>query len=332
MKILTVHLDNCGIYQGPSEVIANLNKELGKLGQEPRMVYEESLPELYEKVKKWAPKVDAMVCVGYMGSLATELFPKDKPVIWSWDEVPENHWNMDDIPIYTKLHRLSGQKNVFIITGTQDDANVIEKIYKRIDYVIPYGIDFDFFSLGARPEWWASFKVLQVGWLGRGKNQLDTLKALKEFIKHVPDSKLYLVGGKIPLGSGPAYWDRCKEYIEEYNLPANMVGPLPREGVRDYYYNSDVSLNPLNNTGGQLTVMEGICTGLPTIVSTKFVLRDTVKEFSLVNDNYLDALFEVYDNWDWWNKKALMGREWIKENFTWSRWARNILNVLKEKV
>lgn len=332
MRIIIAHLDNCGIYQGPSEVVANLDKELKKLGQETRLVYETSFPELKAKVKEYSLFADALVVIGYLGSVATGAFPESKPVIWSWDEVPENHWNLEDVPLYSTLHFFSRKKNVFIVTGTQDDANVIEKIYKRIDYVVPYGIDWDLHSNGSRPVRSLPFKVLQVGWLGRGKNQMDTLQAFKAFLDTRPDSTLTLVGGKINLGSGPAYWDRCVDYIKENHLPVVMMGSLPKEQVKAFYYWADVSINPLNNTGGQLTVMEGICAGLPTIVSSKFVLKDTMRPFGLVTDDYLRALLEVRDSWHAYHQMALKGRAWIQDNFTWPKWAKAMLSIIEEKV
>ena len=332
MKILIAHLDKCGIYEGPTEVVANLDKEFKKLGQETHVLYETDLNLLLRETEQYSPWADVLVAIGYLGSVATKVFLESKPVIWSWDEVPENHWNLDDVPLYCELHQLSEQENVFIITGTQDDANVIEKVYKRIDYIIPYGIDYELQSRGVRLKRIPPFKILQVGWLGRGKNQMETLKAFLSFLKYNSDSILTLVGGKILLGSGPEYWDKCVNYIKENDLSVIMTGPLPREQVSDYYYKSDVSLNPLNNTGGQLTVMEGICAGLPTIVSTKFVLRDIVQNYGIVTDDYVGALKMVYGDWNKYHLRALEGREWIKDNFTWSRWAKDMLEVIKKKV
>jgi len=332
VKILIAHLDKCGIYEGPTEVVANLDKELRKLGQQVQTFYESDEEALKSKIRANNNWADVLVVVGYLGSIATESFWLHKPTIWSWDEVPENHWNINDVPLYNRLHDLSQQPNVFIVTGTKDDANVIEKIYKRIDYIVPYGIDYEFYSVGERWERRPPFKILQVGWLGRGKNQQVTLKAFGEFLRYIPHSSLTLVGGKIPLGSGPEYWNECERYIRENNLPASMIGPLPKEKVKEFYYWADVSINPVNNTGGQLTIMESICTGLPTIVSTKFVLRDIVKDFCIVTDDYMGALKEVYKDWGTHHLRALRGKEWIRDNFTWPIWARNILGIIKEKV
>jgi glycosyltransferase involved in cell wall biosynthesis len=276
----------------------------------------------------WA---DVVLALSFPAPLVVFPFCK-KPVVWICNEAPETFYRWYKEPVFFLNRKVWRGKNKYLICSNEIDANAVRLIYRRkVDYILPFGVAWDFYSQGVKTPS-DVFTILQVGYIGRYKDQLDTLEIFRRFYTEVPKSRLILVGPKVPAGSGPQYWARVEEKIKEYGLPVTMTGHQTREQVRDWLYRSDVFIHPVTGTGGWLAPFEALSAGLPVITSKRFFGKEFLGEWATVTDDYLGALLDVYSNRQEYNALAREASKWVKDNLTSIHYSTKMLGILREVV
>jgi glycosyltransferase involved in cell wall biosynthesis len=331
MRVLIVHYHQ-GFHGGAEEVVVQLDKSLRRQGIEVRVLMSANPFQLWVNTRRLESWADVINIHNFPATLTTLPFC-GKPQVWYCNEPPElftRGWKKPFEALNRWWVRKSDMK---VVVASKFDADRFEGIYgRRPDYIIPYGVDYAFWSQGQRKVHDGIFRVLQVGPVGGWKNQLGGLEIFKEFKEYVPNSCFIIAGPKVNAGSGPQYWDAICGKIKDWDLEDSVVmtGQLSREQLREYYHNSDVLLHPIKPQGGWLAPFEALCARLPIVVSSEFAGSDIIKDNQLgvVTDNYVEALRARYRRGGGW----IDVREWIRRNMTWDRFSGDLLEVFREVV
>lgn len=201
-----------------------------------------------------------------------------------------------------------------LITINEEDYNLAKKKFnkcKQIELVHGVGIDEERFnfemsteekhklreSIGLKDN---DFVLIQVGELNKNKNQIMSIKAMRELVKEYSNIHLVLVGkGKLE-----SYYSNK---IEEYNLQRNIHMLGYRTDIPQLLKISNVLLSLSYREGLPVNVIEAMVCGLPIIATDCRGNRD------LIIDNKESYLVKKKDINDLKNKIELEIKDNIKE-------------------
>ncbi|MFH1398317.1 MAG: glycosyltransferase family 4 protein [Candidatus Omnitrophota bacterium] len=293
-------------------------------------------------VKKFADDFDLINVHNFPAEWV--IWGLNKPVVWMCNEIPD-FYNNPAPSLALKFLRACGigvdkfMVNRFVDTiAVADEFNAarVMQRYKRKSKIIPYGIEYDFFSESAREsgvikkyDTADSFLLLQVGMLSPEKNQLKSIQAVEQLKDEIPNIKLILAGRP----QSP-YDELLKEYIVSKNLQGYIVFTehLNKAEVRDLYHACKVALFPVKSQGGWLAPFEALCAAKPIIVSPTMGASAIIKKESLglVTDNFVEAIRNIYENLQEYNVIGGRGQQWVKDNLTWEKFTQRFLILFKE--
>ncbi|MEM7817188.1 MAG: glycosyltransferase family 4 protein [Candidatus Aenigmatarchaeota archaeon] len=265
----------------------------------------------------------------------------NKPVVWMCNEVPD-FYNMLKPSLKMKILRFLGiSLDRYIVNKTIDTICVAEEFgrenvfrrYKRDAEVVPYGIEFEsFLEEPAIPEYEYLkdyFLVLQVGMVTLQKNQFEAVKAIKELKEKIPNIKLILAGKEEKF-----YADFLKRYIEENALNEDIIftGHLSKEKIFALYKICKLAVFPVKTQGGWLSPFEALCMAKPIIVSTTMGASNLIKKYNLgiVSNELTKSIFDIYNNYDFFLQRAKEASLWVKNNLTWERFAKRMLEIFQK--
>lgn len=316
MKVLIVHPCK-GFYGGAEEVVVQFCKYLME-GEDysillvtkdaPKDLYKNLTHEVYQSltivdrdsyigiwryIREFINWADVVCCFNFPATLAT--FPTKKPIVWYCNEPPElfTTWWRQPVEAFNRWWvRKSDMK---CIVADRLNALRFQDIYGIEPQIIPYGIDYNFWSQGEREK--KGFILLQVG-----------------------HPELFPQGREI--------FQRVQRFIPSAELI--QVIKATHEEVRDRYYEASVLIHPIDSHGGWLVPFEAMCTGLPVIVSDWFTGADIIykNNLGIVDfDIASSILAKVYERVD--TERA---KEWVKENLTWEKFGEGMVKVLEEAI
>jgi glycosyltransferase involved in cell wall biosynthesis len=270
----------------------------------------------------------------------------NKPIVWMCNEPPDL-WNNPNPNFILRLLRFIGLKidnfivNRFIdkiCVADENNAKRIEERHGLKPEIVNYGIGYNFFSR-AKPEKFFQkkygledkFVLIQVGTLTPQKNQLESLEAVKNLVKKIPEIKIIFAG----MG-GTDYEKKIQQYIKKYNLAKYVVltGQVSQKIIRDLYAVSHLALFPVKTQGGWLSPFEALSTGIPIIVSSSMGAASVIQENNLgiVADNLIDPVLRVYQNYDKMKKEVEISRKWIKKNLSWENFSNKMILVFENVI
>lgn len=266
------------------------------------------------------------------------LWPKKKPLVWSFNEPPYYIQEGDKLnPVEKDI--IEKSVNVAVVAN---GAN--EEIYKSL-YNTPvihnmYGINVDFYS--SRPmesdidqtmniyglSYDKDFIITVVAWIHPFKRQRNALAAFIQVKKNIPNAKLVLVGTKET--QEVAYLTKVAKDAK-VDKDVIFTGHVSDETTRDLYYSSHVVLCPFQRQGGYLTILESLCTGVPIVVSTDTMLSEDLVEnkVGIVTNDYVQAIMDLNSNAI--KPDYLSWRKWASQ-FTWDRYCKNMLTIYEALV
>lgn len=198
--------------------------------------------------------------------------------------------------IYYPIEKWLSKHTDCIITINEEDYNIAKKKFKsrQIELVNGIGVDkekFDFEmtkenkeqlkkSLNLKKD---DFVLIQVGELNKNKNQIMSIKAMKELVKENPNIHLLLVGK----GTLENYY---KEEIKKYKLQKNIHLLGYRKNIPELLKISDIQLSLSYREGLPINVIEGIISGVSIIATDCRGNRDLINKEYLVKGKELQAL------------------------------------------
>jgi 1,2-diacylglycerol 3-alpha-glucosyltransferase len=222
-----------------------------------------------------------------------------------------------------------------ICVADEFNAERFEKIYGIRPTIVPYGIDYEFFSKGngkrARKIFnldEKDFVLLQVGMLTPLKNQLESIKVVRNLENRIPNIKLILAGY-----GEEEYVKILKNYVQDFRLERHVIftGHLARTIVRDLYAACDVCLFPVKSQGGWLSPFEALCAGKPIVVSTQMTAADIINKnkIGIVTDDFTRVVLDMYNNPAKYRRMAMRGKMWVKENLNWNNFCQRMLEIFE---
>ena len=214
------------------------------------------------------------------------------------------------------------------------NASRFAERYGTVPNIIPYGIDYDFFSKGNANKAIENytlknkFVVLQVGMITQQKNQLRSIQAIEKLKDKIPNIKLILAGDY-----NSYYASQLMQYSSKHKLTHHVVflNNINRNKLRDLYAACDVLIHPIKSQGGWLAPFECMCLGKPVIVSSEFTASEIIlnEGLGIVTSEYEKAIKFVHDKSNYDTEK---GKMYVKENLTWEKFGEKMIGVFEEVV
>ncbi|MFA5167533.1 MAG: glycosyltransferase family 4 protein [Candidatus Omnitrophota bacterium] len=268
-----------------------------------------------------------------------------RDAVWMCNEPPDSWNSLSRSPLHALLNSVGAYMDGYLVRRTAKriccadriNADRIEKRYRHRVDIVPYGIDFDFFSRppvdkqGILHKYGLSgrFVITQVGTVTAQKNQMESIKALFSVKKVLPHACLVFAGPE-----NQNYRRELDLFIEAHDLKDSVVflGPLASEDVAALYHISHIALFPVKTQGGWLAPFEALCAGTPIIVSKTMGAADLVKSFDLgiATIDYAAAVMEIYQNRQSYAEKTDVARAWVRKNLTWENFAKENLRIFTE--
>ena len=262
------------------------------------------------------------------------------PAVWYCNE-PPTYWLDPQAKIqFPHKMLLWYEKRVIrdyvkdVCVADEYNASRFAERYGTIPNIIPYGIDYDFFSKGSAEKAIENytlkdrFVVLQVGVVTEQKNQLRSIQAIEKLKDKIPNIKLILAGNY-----NGYYSSQLMQYISAHKLThyVTFLSNINRNKLRDLYAACDVLIHPIKSQGGWLAPFECMCARKPVIVSPEFTASNIIQEESIgiVTNEYENAVKFVYDKSNYDTEK---GKMYVKENLTWEKFGEKIVGVFEEVV
>ena len=366
MRILIVH-PSLSYYGGAELVVVKLSNYLKEKGHYVRVltlsVSDEITKELNVSVLSEDKMFDSGLfgIIGQIDSLNMDIrdiengfdllfisnFPAElalrktkTPAVWFCNE-PPTYWLNPQAKIQFPHKMLLWYekrivRNYVTKACVSDPYNYIRylKRYNLCPEIIPYGIDYDFFSKGDANKAIENyilkdkFIVLQVGMITEQKNQLRSIQAIEKLKDKIPNIKLVLAGD-----FNSYYASQLMQYSSEHKLTHHIVflNNINRNKLRDLYAGCDVLIHPIKQQGGWLAPFECMCSGKPVIVSPEFTASNMIRDegIGIVTNEYENAIKFVHDKSNYDIEK---GKMYVKENLTWRKFGEKMLGVFEEAV
>lgn len=199
--------------------------------------------------------------------------------------------------IYYPIEKILAKYTDCLITINEEDYQRAKRKLKAKDIQLVHGVGvdkgkFDFHmpkeekielrkSLGLTED---DFVIIQVGELNKNKNQIMSIKAMKELVKEKDNIHLLLVGKGVLEGF-------YKQKIEEYNLKNNVHILGYRTDIPKLFKISNLLLSLSYREGLPVNVIEGLISGLPVIASNcrgnNELVKDGVNGYIIENEKEL---------------------------------------------
>jgi glycosyltransferase involved in cell wall biosynthesis len=338
MKVLILH-PKVPIYGGAERVIVKLCEYLS----DHSIPHAVSMPSIPDDMKADLVKSGTPVMIGLPALMANvnnfdiinyHNFPATllsmatmKPGVWYCNEPPELFTSLIRKPFEWGNRNLIRNKIENVIVADKFNARRFFDIYGVVPKIIPYGIDYEYFSQIEHNPDRQYFTVMQVGTISRYKNQAETIKAVADARKVIPNIRLWLIGNV----SEPDYKVELENTIREYNLGGIVTWEphVTREHLRSLYSKTHVLIHPVKEQGGWLSPFEAISAGCPVIVSNELTCSDMIdnNQLGLVARDYANALKLVYEYPSLNNSHA---KYWVRDNLTWDNFGTSMIKYFEE--
>lgn len=269
-------------------------------------------------------------------------FIKRKPVVWSCHEpyisiaskdVHKVGWLTYFISLVARgpWDKLFVKQIDQISAVSQRCKDWVDKRYGKNSFVNYPGIDFNYYSGGARRaavkeyRLQGKFVLLNIGVFTPMKNQEVLIAMMALLREKIPEAVLLLVG------EGPmrGYLERRVAELE-LSKRVRFLGTLydePKSKI-DLCAAADIFL--FSAYGGQtwgMVPFEALCSGTPVVVSDDCGAAEVVgkEKIGLVvaptADAFAEAVLELYKKPELGKEFGCRGKEFVKENLTWERYA-----------
>ena len=296
---------------------------------EPTTGKTSQLFSLWAETHRCIADADVINVVNFPATVAA--FPCKKPIVYSCNEPAEVFTNWWRKPFEAFNRWWVKQANMSIIVATPYDQERFKRIYRMDSKVIPYGVDYDFWSQGTRLGVTHNpIKLLQVGTISYYKNQGASVSILAALQERGYETTLTLAGAI----TEDKYYDFLTTLIgdEAVGDRVNILGSVSRTKVRELYHNHDILLHPVYPQGGWLVPFEAICTGIPIVVADGFCgsyLTEYVTGIKrcFTIDEMTDLTIKIvrhYANY------VNCGKDWVRLNLSWEKFGRDTLDVFTD--
>lgn len=345
VNILIVHPCK-GFSGGAEEVVVRLSDYLRENGHETAIITRDAPEEWDERddvvhcgsswgMRKNVRKLiawgwpDVVNFHNFPATLTT--FPKKVPTVWFCHEPPELFTSLSRKPIEALNRWWVRNAGMKCVVADGANAERFEGIYGISPSIVPYGVDYEFWSSGGPRYILPDVRILHVGTISPYKNQLASLGLLMELTSRGIDARLTWVG---EVGD--------KEYNQKlagllntiFEYPESRItyyGHQSREELRDLFRGHSFLFHPVKGQGGWLAPFEAMCAGLPVIVGDEFTASDRVRDYDLglvANGDPADLVEnETYKRYG----ENSVG-EWVRDNLGWDKFGERMASLFEGAV
>lgn len=299
------------------------------------------IQKLHQGIHENLGRYDVINVHNFPAELA--VFPYRKPVVWMCNEPPVIESKYDEQRKYSSKWWVTGAilaldnfivrhhiRNV--VVADEFNRQRFKTLYRFNPHVVPYGIDYHFFSAsnhhGKTPSS-DRFIVLHVGTLTPLKNQMESLRTVERLKDRIPGIRLILAGT-----GEDGYIDRLSNYIKEKKLAPNveLTGHVKRSTLRHLYAKSDVLLHPIRPQGGWLAPFEALCAKLPIVVSPELSASNLIKkaDLGIVTNDYVAAVGDVYKNRQKYRELADWRAKWVRDHLSWDCFCEKMVRIFSK--
>lgn len=261
------------------------------------------------------------------------------PSVWYCNE-PPTYW-LNPKARFQSPHKLLLKHENRIVkkyinkTCVADEFNVqrFKERYNITPEIVPYGIDYNFFSHGnpieaiEKHNLKDKFVILQVGMITPQKNQIRSIQAVENLKNKIPSIKLILSGN-----NSSYYALQLNHYVITHKLTKHIIFTrnMNRKKLRNLYHACNVLVHPVKSQGGWLVPFECMCAGKPIIISPEFTGSNIISNngLGMVTNNLENAILSTYNNN--YKTEQSIGKKWIKENLSWEKFGDGMLEVFEK--
>ena len=262
-----------------------------------------------------------------------------------WVEMTKNSPQIPSIfrPMGAHLLKTMVQKNItksIRITYTTELLKNLYKIPNEKSILIPNGVDINLFkkypSNECRKKLDISYQDFVIGYIGVLREWVDldpVFAAVKRLSRKYRNLKLLVVGEEGGL-------KKNKEQAKRHGILDKVIftGTVEYTQVPRYISCMDVclipfKLNAVSESSLPLKLFEYMACEKP-VISTKIAgVVDAVQDrvlYASAEEEYRDKIAELYKDEELRTKLGIEGRNYVKENYEWSKLALKLENVLEE--
>lgn len=233
---------------------------------------------------------------------------------------------------YLKFMRVQDK----IITLNDFSKYLFKKYFGRDCVVIRSGLDAELFQYKERPPPSKNMRLLTSGILMPHRRFEDSIRAVKILFDRGYQPSLTIIGD---YKSDPVYYSKLVQLAKELGVSnsVHFIGGVSEADLVKAYWEHDIFIFQHHLQSYGLAAFEAASTGLPVIVSR-------TAGFHEVMTNHENALFirpknpediagrvqELVDNPGLYAKISEAGSSFVRANFSWQKYAEDILRVFKE--
>ncbi len=228
--------------------------------------------------------------------------------------------------VYYPIELILSKITDCLITINKEDYDLAKKKFKtkHIELVNGVGVDESKFnfemsetekielrkSLGLKKD---DFVIIQVGELNKNKNQIMTIKTIKELTKKHNNFKLMLVGKGI-------LQEEYKKIVKQLNLEKNIIFTGYRKDIPKLMRISNVAISTSLREGLGLNLVEAMISKVPVLAvenrGHKELVKNNYNGFLVKKDDmetFKEKLLELYNNSKLRNKYATNALEYSRK-------------------
>ena len=224
-----------------------------------------------------------------------------------------------------------------IVTPSTSYAKKVFRSYGCQCYVIPPGIEVEKYSQGdgdafrERYKIRESFLAVHIGALISRKCQEISIKAITILKNVIPNIRLAIIG------SGPDE-EKLKQLVSALNVKRNVIftGRLNEVDLKNAYHAADVNLLPSTLESFGLTPLEALASNTISIVSNETGVSEYLQRYNIgyvmgskTSSELVKQILHIYRKTSEVEEKVKKARDILQTQFSWSRYARNLLRVYK---
>ena len=234
-------------------------------------------------------------------------------VVASFHQPPDKF--LEVIPNYKGLFRADA-----IVAVGSSQLEFFRSLSRRDNiFLVPHGIDVDFFSPPAQREEGGPLKVISVGWWLRDS---DMIKSIIKMMNQIKQSNVEFHIVTFP-------W--CHEFYQGLDN-VHLYSDISDEKLRDLYRECHALLLPLKDCTANNAVLESMACGLPVLTTDVGSIRDYVGPDNAVlappgdEDPLLDALLAFQKDPALLRSMGEASRKRARQ-FSWERVATSMMGV-----
>lgn len=297
--------------------------------KEARLVKCNDLQDLFNAVQRYTHKFE--ICNPHNHPAELMFKNTNAKSVWQMNEPPETvlrGGNLDK----TEIDYVRSTINKAVVISDFEKKR-FELIYGFTPYVNYPAVRYSFFATPMpRKDFGGEPILLQSGYFTWTKNQKFTVRIFSEVLKEYPKAKLLLAGY-----DADPYAKEVRAEISNLGLEDKII-IMPYiasdEDFRQLYYSADLFLNPVYEQGGWATTFEAISSGLPTVVSDKFVGSNLVKSYDLgvvcSFEQFVSCVLDVLSDIKKHKEKTLANKVWIEKELTWDKFGERYEKIFED--